>query len=175
MINPIVKHAFVIVVGIAACGLLFHAAPLLGRQTISQDVAPHLTDLRKVLPDADTFTREASVYPYFHAYQEHPTDGTVLVGLAFFSEEVGAGVTGYSGPINMMVGLDLAGSLRGVTVIDHQEPYGPRSIEQPIFQTQFIGNMSGKCFTSALISTPCQGPRLRSVQPRMPSDAGPVE
>ncbi|MBL02778.1 MAG: hypothetical protein CL486_04535, partial [Acidobacteria bacterium] len=139
MINPIVKHAFVIVVGIAACSLLFHAEPLLGGQAISQDVAPHLTHLRKVLPDADTFTREASVYPYFHAYQEHPTDGTVLVGLAFFSEEVGAGVTGYSGPINMMVGLDLTGSLRGVTVIDHQEPYGPRSIEQPIFQRQFIG------------------------------------
>ena len=139
MINPIVKHAFVIVVGIAACGLLFHAAPLLGGQTISQDVVPHLTHLRKVLPDADTFTREAGVYPYFHAYQEHPTDGAVLVGLAFFSEEVGARVTGYSGPINMMVGLDLAGSLRGVTVIDHQEPYGARSIEQPIFQRQFIG------------------------------------
>ena len=139
MSYPIVKHAFVIVVGITACGLLFHAEALLGGQTVRQDVAPHLTDLHKVLPDADTFTHETGVYPYFLAYQEHPSDGTVLVGLAFFSEEVGARVTGYSGPINMMVGLDLTGSLRGVTVIDHQEPYGPRSIEQPIFERQFIG------------------------------------
>ena len=44
---------------------------------------------------------------------------------------------GYGGPIAILVGLDTKGTLTGVIVGEHHEPYGDFSIDLPSFAAQF--------------------------------------
>jgi transcriptional regulator of nitric oxide reductase len=46
---------------------------------------------------------------------------------------------GYHGPIHILVGLDLKGTITGAVVDYHSEPYGYFSVEPPKFAAQFKG------------------------------------
>ena len=102
-------------------------------------VRRNLLHLRAVLPGVDRFTSEDGVYEHFRGYTRGSDGRDTFTGLAFLTTDVGARVTGYKGPINVMVGMDLRGTLIGITVVDHVEPYGARSIEQPAYRNQFPG------------------------------------
>ena len=44
---------------------------------------------------------------------------------------------GYDGPIKILVGVDMAGFITNIIVVEHKEPYGYRSIDLPRFADQF--------------------------------------
>ncbi|MFO0996976.1 MAG: 4Fe-4S binding protein [Alphaproteobacteria bacterium] len=73
--------------------------------------------LQEVLPAATRFGGSSGEPPAIPAY-----DGNTLIGYAFYSRIVAASV-GYSGkPLNVLVGLDLAGRITGVRLVEHHEP-----------------------------------------------------
>lgn len=96
--------------------------------------------LRRLIPNADTFELVEAASRHFRAYA-HPTvdDEPQLVGLAFFTTDITPRVYAYKGRITMLVALDLAGTVTGVTVVHHYEPFGYFSIDMPKFPKQFKG------------------------------------
>ncbi len=96
--------------------------------------------LRRLIPSADRFELVQSPSRHFRAYRElMPGGETPLVGLAFFTTDLTPRIYAYKGRITMLVGLDPAGSLLGVHVVHHYEPFGYFSIDLSEFQAQFVG------------------------------------
>ena len=62
-----------------------------------------------------------------------------VIGYAFWTTEVVPLERGYGGPIAILIGLQSTGTLTGVIVGDHREPYGDFSIEPPEFAAGFVG------------------------------------
>jgi electron transport complex protein RnfG len=62
-----------------------------------------------------------------------------VVGLAFWTTDLDPLERGYDGPIKILVGLDMRGTITGVIVADHHEPYGYFSVDPPEFAIQFKG------------------------------------
>ena len=60
-----------------------------------------------------------------------------MIGYAFWTTEILPLERGYGGPIAILVGLDTKGTLTGVSVGEHHEPYGDFSIDLPAFAAQF--------------------------------------
>jgi NosR/NirI family nitrous oxide reductase transcriptional regulator len=101
--------------------------------------AQHQEDLHDVVPQAESFSPEEGLYRHFRGYAAGEGDEKKLVGFAFLNNELGARAWGYSGEIQILVGLDLRGRLTGVKVLQHFEPYGFRSIDLPEYREQFEG------------------------------------
>ena len=141
MTRPDVKPFALLAAGVALTMLVAPevVATFSGLQSGSVRVGRNIRHLREVLPDIDDYMSAGGLYEHFRGFTRQPDGSRALIGLAFLTTDVGARVTGYSGPIDVMVGIDLAGSLIGVKVVEHYEPYGARSIEQPAFRAQFVG------------------------------------
>ena len=90
--------------------------------------------LRLLFPSATTFSPKQGDPPHYKAYA-----GQNLLGYAFWTTELLPLERGYSGPIAMLVGLDTKGTLAGVVMGEHHEPYGDFSIDRPGFVAQFKG------------------------------------
>jgi transcriptional regulator of nitric oxide reductase len=104
---------------------------------------PAVTDaddaaLRRLIPKADTFELVETASRHFRAYARTDADDEPqLVGLAFFTTDITPRVYAYKGRITMLVALDLVGTVTGVTVVHHYEPFGYFSIDMPKFPRQF--------------------------------------
>lgn len=98
------------------------------------------SQLRQLFPSAASFSPKQGDPPHFKAFTADPLSGApVLAGLAFWTTELDPLERGYDGPIRILVGMDTAGVLTGVLVVDHREPYGSFSVDPPEFATQFQG------------------------------------
>jgi NosR/NirI family transcriptional regulator, nitrous oxide reductase regulator len=96
--------------------------------------------LRKIFPAAASFAPKGGEPPHFKVFHKDAKTGApVLAGLAFWTTELDPLERGYDGPIKILVGMDTAGVLAGVLVVDHHEPYGYFSVDLPEFATQFKG------------------------------------
>jgi transcriptional regulator of nitric oxide reductase len=97
--------------------------------------------LKTVLPAAAAFSPKAGAPPHFKAYPADPRANpqTPPSGFAFWTTELDPLERGYDGPIKILVGMDTAGRLTGVLVVDHHEPYGDFSVDRPEFAAQFRG------------------------------------
>jgi transcriptional regulator of nitric oxide reductase len=96
--------------------------------------------LRRLIPQADTFQLVETGSRHFRAYTRPGVDDEPqLVGLAFFTTDITPRVYAYKGRITMLVALDLAGTVTGVAVVHHYEPFGYFSIDMPKFPKQFKG------------------------------------
>lgn len=95
--------------------------------------------LAQLFPSA-TFSPKGGDPPHFKAYRRDARSGArTLAGLAFWTTELEPLERGYDGPIKILVGLDPQGTLTGIVVARHNEPYGNFSIEPPRFAAQFRG------------------------------------
>lgn len=101
--------------------------------------ARHEKDLHEVLPQAESFSTEEGIYHHYRGWAREAAGETKLVGFAFLNNELGARAWGYSGEIQILVGLDLRGRVTGIKVLKHFEPYGFRSIDLPEYREQFTG------------------------------------
>ena len=96
--------------------------------------APADARLKRLFPSATTFSPKGGDPPHFKAYA-----GETLQGYAFWTTEILPLERGSGGPIAVLVGLDTKGTLTGVIVGEHHEPYGDFSIDPPGFAAQFKG------------------------------------
>ena len=96
--------------------------------------------LRQLFPAASSFSPKGGEPPHFTAFASDSRAGTSTpVGFAFWTTELTPLERGYDGPIKILVGMDTAGVLTGVIVVDHHEPYGYFSVDTPEFPAQFKG------------------------------------
>jgi NosR/NirI family nitrous oxide reductase transcriptional regulator len=96
--------------------------------------------LHYLFPEAEHFSEKEGSPPVYKAYGKS-VDGEEpdLLGLIFWTTELDPLERGYDGPIQLLVGMDTVGTLTGVIVTDHREPYGYFSVELPEFADQFRG------------------------------------
>ncbi|OFW30134.1 MAG: hypothetical protein A3H97_24525 [Acidobacteria bacterium RIFCSPLOWO2_02_FULL_65_29] len=96
--------------------------------------------LRQLFPSASSFSPKSGEPPHYKAFVNDPATGSpALAGYAFWTTELTPLERGYDGPIKILVGMDTAGVLTGVVVVDHHEPYGYFSVDTPEFPVQFKG------------------------------------
>ena len=91
--------------------------------------------LKQLFPGASSFSPKQGSPPHFKAF----ASDSALLGLAFWTTELEPLERGYDGPIKILVGLSPKGTLSGVVVADHHEPYGYFSVDLPEFAAQFNG------------------------------------
>ncbi|MDP6664290.1 MAG: 4Fe-4S binding protein [SAR202 cluster bacterium] len=110
----------------------------------AQGVSPSETLLlRSVMPDADAFTERQGGPPVFRGYRTDVGSGErELIGYAFLTSDIPPEHDGYSAPIEVLVGMDLDGTLTGVRVGRYRESiiriWGD-FLRRPGVQEQFTG------------------------------------
>ncbi|SVA24108.1 uncharacterized protein METZ01_LOCUS76962 [marine metagenome] len=95
----------------------------------------HLSGL---FPEASRFSGRTGVPAHIKVFAGDD-DNEHLIGFVGSTVDVEPLERGYEGPIEMLVGMDTSGTLRGIRLISHREPYGYFSIELPEFAAQFVG------------------------------------
>jgi NosR/NirI family nitrous oxide reductase transcriptional regulator len=96
--------------------------------------------LRQLFPAATSFSAKNGTPPHFNAFaNDARTSAPLVAGYAFWTTELSPLERGYDGPIKILVGMNTAGVLTGVIVVDHHEPYGYFSVDTPAFAEQFKG------------------------------------
>jgi transcriptional regulator of nitric oxide reductase len=121
-------------------GIVLLALPI--AYAVGQAMADAALDqqLEYLFPEASRFSDKEGSPPHYKAYaQSGQSDDEDLIGLAFWTTELEPLERGYDGPIQMLVGMDIAGKLTKIIVTDHREPYGYFSVELPEFAEQFEG------------------------------------
>jgi transcriptional regulator of nitric oxide reductase len=94
-----------------------------------------LTQLKQLFPAAASFSPKGGDPPHIKAFGGNQS----IVGYAFWTTELEPLERGYDGPIKILVGMDPKGTLAGIIVAQHHEPYGNFSIDLPQFPAQFRG------------------------------------
>jgi len=79
--------------------------------------------LHEVLPQASHFAEKAGEPPVFRGYRQGSGAEPELVGLVFRSRDVPPQETGYSAPIDMLIGMDTEGTITGLKLLDYRESY----------------------------------------------------
>ena len=97
--------------------LLFFAQKTLGQ-------TPHLSaaQLAGVLPQAQRFSPKQGNPPVYIGYESEAQDAEI-VGYAFETTDFEPQEVGYSAPIEVLVGVDLAGELTGIEILFYRESY----------------------------------------------------
>ena len=86
----------------------------------------HTTDrlLRAVVPGADHFADKEGEPPVYKAYKTDDATGeSSLIGYAFVTPDFPPEPNGYSGPIDVLIGMDLQGTIVGLRVIYYKESF----------------------------------------------------
>lgn len=110
----------------------------------TQDAPAEWVDrLHSVVPGADAFTDKRGQPPVFEAYETDPQTGQqALVGYAFLTSDLPPEQKGFTGPIEVLVGMDLRGVLSGILVTEYTESHRATRgdfLATPGFQEQFTG------------------------------------
>jgi len=96
--------------------------------------------LKALFPQASGFSPKGGDLPTFKAYSGDPKAASpTVIGYAFYTTEMQPLERAYDGPIKWLVGMDTRGTITGIVLIEHKEPYGNFSIETGAFQSQFKG------------------------------------
>jgi transcriptional regulator of nitric oxide reductase len=121
-----------------ALGLAIAALPLTLALAQSLAEASLEEQLRHLFPEAASFSDKQGTPPVYQAFGPAAAGAEPeLVGLAFWTTELDPLERGYDGPIQVLVGMNMAGRLTRIVVADHREPYGYFSVELPEFAEQF--------------------------------------
>lgn len=92
------------------------------RQSRSQDFQKETTALAAIFSEAKSFSKKTGSPPHYKAYNAGAGTGEdILSGLAFLTTDVRPEIYGYAGPIKIMVGMNLDGSIKDLRVISHAE------------------------------------------------------
>ena len=99
--------------------------------------------LREVLPSADSFSVKQGDPPVFFAYRtDSANNNSQLIGYVFTTPDLPPEEVGFSGPIDMLAGMNLHGQITGVRVLHYLESYKyvrGDFINDSNFTSQFIG------------------------------------
>jgi transcriptional regulator of nitric oxide reductase len=97
--------------------------------------------LKKLFPAAAAFSPLTGDPLHYTAYPTDPKANPAPkpLGVAFWTTDLVPQEHGYHGPIHILVGLDMTGTITGAVVDYDSEPYGYFSVEPPNFAAQFKG------------------------------------
>jgi NosR/NirI family transcriptional regulator, nitrous oxide reductase regulator len=97
--------------------------------------------LKKLFPNAAAFSPHTGNPLHYKAYAADPRGNpqAPVVGVAFWTTDVVPREHGYHGPIHILVGMEMTGTLAGAVVDYDSEPYGYFSVQPPEFAAQFKG------------------------------------
>ena len=100
--------------------------------------------LKKVMPDAVSFSEKAGDPPVYKAFAAAEQGGQgELIGYLFETQDYPPEEIGYSAPIEVLVGMDLEGILSGIEVLYYRESY--KSIRGDFLNTErFPNQFEGK-------------------------------
>jgi transcriptional regulator of nitric oxide reductase len=148
-------HKYLVILGLLAVAILFDDGGSMmtgfsfddGVQEASAQAAG-ATDailqlLEEVIPGADNFSEKEGQPPAFKGYRTDPvSEEQQLAGYAFLTVDVPPEEVGYSGPIEVLVGMDLEGRITGIKVLHYTESirriWGD-FLSIPGYQEQFAG------------------------------------
>lgn len=106
--------------------------------------------LKEVMPGADSFSDKEGEVPVYKAYRTDAASGEkTLMGYAYLTADVPPEANGFSAPIDVLVGLDLEGTIIGLKVVYYRESL--RStwgdfLSDSGFQEQFVGKHASENF-----------------------------
>jgi len=107
--------------------------------------SPEITEdlLRRVFPSATRFSAKEGSPPVWRAFATDSLTGTeAAAGFVFLTSDVPPETVGYTAPIEVLVGMDLTGTLTGARVIDYRESLKSSRgdfLARPGIQSQFTG------------------------------------
>lgn len=121
---------------------VFDSVPL--RSGVEAANADHtsLRLLKQVVPGADSFSEKEGEPPVYKAYRTNRDTGEQeLIGYAFVTPDVPPEPSGYSGPIDTLIGMDLRGTIVGLKMVYYKESlrYTIGDFFSWGFEEQFIG------------------------------------
>ena len=77
--------------------------------------------IQSVMPLADSFSTKAGLPPVYTAYGTGADGSPGVIGYVYLTANVPPIQYGYSGPIDVLVGMDLTGHLTGATIVNYRE------------------------------------------------------
>lgn len=95
-------------------------------RTFAQNEWENIEDdwLYEVMPLADSFSDKHGNPPVFLAFRSNSTGSdSDLIGYVFTTPELPPQEVGYSGPIDLLVGMNLSGEITGLKVLHYLESY----------------------------------------------------
>ncbi|MDI6791896.1 MAG: FMN-binding protein [bacterium] len=124
---------------VAALG--FNYLQRLKPQGEEADLAREKKALSVVMPgEGISFSDKKGRFPLYEAYRIDPAGKRQLVGICFTTTDLVPEERGYAGPIKIMLGLDPAGKITGLEILEHTEtPSYVEEIYEPSFKDQFKG------------------------------------
>ncbi len=90
------------------------------RSQMPQNLPEEIRYCRVLFPRAEDVNISATEPPHFEIYTTKNKTKT-LSGYAFRTTQLVPDIQGYAGPIDLLVGIDLTGTIQGIYLISHQE------------------------------------------------------
>lgn len=106
---------------LAQCFLCF-VLLFFAQKTLGQTPQLSAAQLAAVLPQAQRFSPKQGNPPVYIGYESEAKDAEI-VGYAFETTDFEPQEIGYSAPIEVLVGVDLAGELTGIEILYYRESY----------------------------------------------------
>ncbi|MGB0322260.1 MAG: 4Fe-4S binding protein, partial [Pseudohongiellaceae bacterium] len=121
-------------------GRLVSALGLFALMTVAHGQAPIAVNeevLKSVMRDADSFSLKEGNPPVYRGYKgEVGSTDAELVGYLFETPDYPPEEVGYSAPIDVLVGIDLQGTLTGIEVLHYIESY--KSIRGDFINSEYF-------------------------------------
>ena len=135
-------------VGLWLLGSLLLVSPSSASAQIRQTVDAEM--IQSVMPAADSFSAKAGLPPVYTAYGTG-ADGSPgsVIGYVYLTANVPPFQYGYSSRIDVLVGMDLAGRLTGMHVVNYRESLSSSRgdfLRGPGLQEQVVGKHIGESF-----------------------------
>src|SRR6056300_707930 len=125
-----------------AQGFLCFVLLFFAQKTLGQTMQLSAAQLAGVLPQAQRFSPKQGNPPVYIGYESEAQDAEI-VGYAFETTDFEPQEVGYSAPIEVLVGVDLAGELTGIEILFYRESY--KSIRGDFLNTErFPNQFDGK-------------------------------
>ena len=105
-----------------AQGFLCFVLLFFAQKTLGQTPQLSAAQLAAVLPQAQRFSPKQGNPPVYIGYESEAQDAEI-VGYAFETTDFEPQEIGYSAPIEVLVGVDLAGELTGIEILYYRESY----------------------------------------------------
>jgi len=146
------RSRLLVLIGLLALTVLFNeeVSSLFGFKlgSVAERQATELStlsveQLSRVMPEADSFSERSSQPPVLEAYHTDLVTGEqTLLGYVFLTSDHPREVEGFSAPIEVLVGMDLQGTLTAIKVLHYVESirklWGD-SLATPGYQEQYAG------------------------------------
>jgi len=151
-----------LLINAAAIGLLAYHLKLF--QPFSTNAS--CRDCRDLFPQLQTISALIPDPPHYRIFSRNPNTGKVeLSGFAFHTTDLAPDVKGYAGPIDLLVGMDLNGTIVGIKLISHSETssyvapfnrllaqFAGKNNQSPLQLGKDIDGITGATITSAAVT-----------------------